>query len=86
MGREWGWTVGMRYVAVRGVGFTHVNVFRYRLGIAMNSAVVKVGLGRKCCGLGSAYHESPNRSTQRETGQRTLNARRFRVLQGQTCL
>jgi hypothetical protein len=49
----------MRYVAVCADQITHVYMFRYRLGIAVNPAVVKVGFGRKCCGLGSAYHGSP---------------------------
>lgn len=57
----------MRYVVVCAGQLTHVYVLRYWLGMAMNAAVVKVGLGRKCCSLRSAYHGSPNRSDQRET-------------------
>ena len=69
MGREWGWTAEVRHVVVCAGRFTYVYVLSYGLGIAMDPTVVKVGLGRECCGLRSAYHGSPSR----RNGQRTSN-------------
>ena len=63
MGREWGWTEEMRHIVPCAGQLTYVYVFSYRLGIAMNPAVVEVGLGRECCGLRSAYHGSPTVET-----------------------
>jgi len=64
----------MRYDASCVGQFTYVHVFGYRLGIAMDPTVVEVGLGRERCGLGSAYHGSPDL---------TVNGRRRRGKMGQ---
>jgi len=65
----------MRYVASWAGQFTHIHVFGYWLGIAMDPTVVEVGLGRERCGLRSAYHGSPNLG-----GQQTANTREIGLL------